>query len=188
MKHVTNAEILGWDYLVVPLGVTHYIYTTYIHTLPLDIHALYRDMHTLYKHCACLYTLVTNCKTSRVCITMEKANSWNDSCFLHLENLPSMIHLQSSSPQVSGLASLFYTDGNWSSSGHSFLASLSLTAANPGLTVKGLLYHSSLLWEHKHPRRAQRNTQRYNPNANLSWRLLGDMERKQTSLALYPVH
>lgn len=80
-----------------------YIYTTYIHTLPLDIHALYRDMHTLYKHCACLYTLVTNCKTSRVCITMEKANSWNDSCFLHLENLPCMIHLQSSSPQVGGL-------------------------------------------------------------------------------------
>lgn len=151
VKHIRNAEILWKDYLVVPLGVAHHMYTTYMHTLPLYIHALYRDTHTLHAHCACMYMLVMNRKISRVCIITRKANRWNESYFLDLENFPSIIQLQSSSYQVGELASLFYTDGNWSRPGHSFVASLSLTASNLGLSVKGLLYHSSLLWETQAP-------------------------------------
>lgn len=48
VKHMTNAEILWKDYLVVPLGVTHHIYIT----LPMRTHYLYIYMHyiDIYTH------------------------------------------------------------------------------------------------------------------------------------------
>lgn len=59
--------------------------------------------------------------------------------FLDLEKFPITIQVQSLSHYMCGLVSLFYTEDNWRRPGNLFLVTLSVTASNLDLTVKGLL-------------------------------------------------